>query len=230
MPHNRIHRRIATSKIAWGGFPYHLVLLQLEHDSSFQIHSRFGTMNKFLEEVVENFAKHAPKHHHLVFKSHPLEDGRAKIRKSLKSICENYVVRDRVHYVRGGKLARFLNAARSAITVNSTAGQQVLWRGIPLKLFGRAIYDKPEFVSDLPLAEFFISPKRPDTQAYRDFRQYLLETSQIPGGYYSHKGRQQLFRLVVDMILDPSDPYEALKKGTAAPRQQLRVVSDGRES
>ena len=58
--------------------------------------------------------------------------------------------RDRVHYVRGGKLARFLNAARSAITVNSTAGQQVLWRGIPLKIFGRAIYDKPE------LSEFFL--------------------------------------------------------------------------
>ena len=78
MPYNRIHRRIATSRIAWGGFPYHLVLLQLEHDASFQIHSRFGTMAEFLEEIVENFAKSAPKHHHLVFKSHPLEDGRAK--------------------------------------------------------------------------------------------------------------------------------------------------------
>lgn len=128
MPYNRIHRRIATSRIAWGGFPYHLVLLQLEHDASFQIHSRFGTMAEFLEEIVENFAKSAPKHHHLVFKSHPLEDGRAKIRKSLNSICEKYGVPDRVHYVRGGKLARLLNAARSAITVNSTAGQQVLWR------------------------------------------------------------------------------------------------------
>ena len=230
MPYNRIHQRIATTRIAWGGFPYHLVLLQLEHDASFQIHSRFGTMAEFLEEIIENFAKFAPKHHHLVFKSHPLEDGRAKIRKSLKSICEKYGVTDRVHYVRGGKLARLLNAARSAITVNSTAGQQVLWRGIPLKIFGRAIYDKPEFVSELPLSEFFDAPKRPDTQAYRDFRQYLLETSQVPGGFYSRKGRQQLLRLVVDMILDPSDPYDALRAGTAAPRQQLRIVSTGPDS
>ena len=230
MPYNRIHRRIATTRIAWGGFPYHLVLLQLEHDASFQIHSRFGTMAEFLEEIIENFAKFAPKHHHLVFKSHPLEDGRAKIRKSLKSICEKYGVTDRVHYVRGGKLARLLNAARSAITVNSTAGQQVLWRGIPLKIFGRAIYDKPEFVSELPLPEFFDAPKRPDTQAYRDFRQYLLETSQVPGGFYSRKGRQQLLRLVVDMILDPSDPYDSLRAGTAAPRQQLRIVSTGADS
>ena len=28
-------------------------------------------MAEFLEEIVENFAKSAPKHHHLVFKSHP---------------------------------------------------------------------------------------------------------------------------------------------------------------
>ena len=95
-------------------------------------------------------------------------------------------MRDRVHYVRGGKLARLLNAARSAITVNSTAGQQVLWRGIPLKIFGRAIYDKPEFVSDLPCPSF-LKRQTPDTQAYRDFRQYLLETSKCRVGFIREK-------------------------------------------
>ena len=125
----------------------------------------------------------------------------------------------------GGKLAQLLNEARTAVTVNSTAGQQVLWRGIPLKVFGRAVYAKPEFVSTQPLTEFFAAAARPDNRAYKDYRRYLLETSQLSGGFYSRKGRRQLLRQVVDMMLSADDPYDALKSGTAAPRQQLRVVN-----
>ena len=110
------------------------------------------------------------------------------------------------------------------MTVNSTAAQQVLWRGIPLKAFGAAVFDKPEFVSTQPLPEFFARAQRPDLAAYRDYRRYLLETSQIAGGFYSARGRRQLLRQVVDMMLTPEDPYDALKAGTAAPRQQLRLV------
>mgnify|MGYP002713336166 FL=1 len=110
------------------------------------------------------------------------------------------------------------------MTVNSTAAQQVLWRGLPLKVFGAAVYDKPEFVSTQPLPEFFAAPRRPDSRAYREYRNYLLETSQIPGGFYSAVGRRQLLRQVVDMMLLADDPYDALRRGTAAPRQQLRLV------
>jgi capsular polysaccharide export protein len=129
-----------------------------------------------------------------------------------------------VHYVRGGKLAQLLNDARTAVTVNSTAAQQVLWRGIPLKVFGDAVYAKPEFVSTQPLSQFFATPSRPDNRAYKEYRRYLLETSQVAGGFYSSRGRRQLLRQVVDLMLSPDDPYDALVRGTAAPRQQLRVV------
>ena len=129
-----------------------------------------------------------------------------------------------MHFVRGGKLAELLNEARSAVTVNSTAGQQALWRGLPLRSFGAAVYAKPEFVSSQPLDEFFAAPERPDTRAYRDYRHFLLETSQVVGGFYSARGRRALLRQVVDMMLSPDDPYEALTAGTAAPRQQLRLV------
>jgi capsular polysaccharide export protein len=208
-----------------GGFPNHLALLQLEHDSSFQMHSPFDTMTDFLELVIDGFAKGAPKHHHLVVKAHPLEDGRVPVRRDIKRLARLMGVENRVHYVRGGKLAQLLNDARSAVTVNSTAGQQVLWRGIPLKVFGDAVYAKPEFVSEQPLPDFFAGAGRPDNRAYKEYRRYLLETSQIPGGFYAARGRRQLLRQVVDMMLSAEDPYEALKSGTAAPRQQLRVVT-----
>ncbi len=224
MPAQAVERRIATWRIRKGGFPYHLALLQLEHDSNFQMHSPFRTMAEFLETVIQGFASGAPVHHHLVFKAHPLEDGRAPLRRDLRRLARAHGVADRVHYVRGGKLAQLLDEARSAVTVNSTAAQQVLWRGIPLKAFGAAVYAKPEFVSTVPLAAFFAGAERPDRRAYADYRRYLLKTSQIPGGFYSARGRRQLLRQSVDMMLSANDPYDALLSGAAAQRQQLRVV------
>lgn len=224
MPFTALERMIATARIKYGGFPYHLVLLQLEHDSSFQMHSPFSRMEEFLEVVIEGFAAGAPRHHHLVLKAHPLENGRSPVRRIIGRLARKHGIEGRLHYVRGGKLARLLDHARTAVTVNSTAAQQVLWRGIPLKVFGRAVYAKPEFVATQPLPDFFSQPLRPDSRAYRDYRRYLLETSQVPGGFYSSQGRRQLLRQVVDMMLDEDDPYDALKSGKAAPRQPLRIV------
>lgn len=224
LPFHALERRIASFRIRRGGFPYHLVLLQLEHDSSFQAHSPFATMREFLALVTQGFAEGAPGHHHLVFKAHPLEDGRAPLSRDIRDLARAHGLEGRVHFVRGGKLAGLLNDARSAVTVNSTAAQQALWRGLPLKAFGAAVYSKPEFVSDQPLAEFFRQPVRPDSRAYRDYRHYLLETSQVAGGFYSSRGRRALLRQVVDMMLFNHDPYEALDSGHSTPRQLLRIV------
>ncbi|WP_171174552.1 capsule biosynthesis protein [Ruegeria sp. HKCCD8929] len=225
MPLHWLQRRQATRNIRNGGFPYHLVLLQLEHDSSFQNHSPFASMTEFLDRVFEGFAHGAPRHHHLVIKAHPLENYRVPLRREIRQLAKRYGLTDRIHYVPGGKLAQLLDDARSAVTVNSTAGQQALWRGIPLRVFGAAVYAKAEFVSTQPISAFFTAPDRPDSRAYRDYRHYLLETSQIPGGFYSRRGRRQLLRRVVDMMLSHEDPYQALTSGKAAARQHLQVVT-----
>jgi len=224
MPLHALERWLATRRVRFGGFPYHIALLQLEHDSSFQNHSPFSSQAEFLELVIENFAVGAPQHHHLVIKAHPLEDGRIPVRRLIEKLAKEHNVTQRVHFVRGGKLAQLLKDARTAVTVNSTSGQQVLWRGIPLKIFGKAVYDQPEFIANQPLRHFFAGAIRPDMTAYREYRRFLLETSQVPGGFYSRRGRQQLKRHVVDMLLSAEDPYDALASGTAAPRQQLRAV------
>ncbi len=224
LPFHAVERLTATRRITHGDFPYHMALLQLEHDSSFQQHSPFATMTDFLTVCVEGFAKGAPSHHHLVFKAHPLEDGRTPLQDDIRRLAAEHGIAGRVHFVRGGKLAALLDHARSAVTVNSTAGQQVLWRGLPIRVFGTAVYAKPDFVSTQPLAEFFSRPGPPDSRAYRTFRAYLLETSQVTGGFYSARGRRQLLRQVVDMMLAPHDPYDALATGNAAPRQHLQAI------
>ncbi|MCB2117017.1 MAG: capsule biosynthesis protein CapA [Rhodobacteraceae bacterium] len=221
MPVHRVERWVATFRIRSSGFPYHLALLQLEHDASFRAYSDFASMTEFIALCLEGFAIGAPRHHHLVFKAHPLEDGRSRIAEAIRDGARTLGISGRVHLVRGGKLAHLLDGARSAVTVNSTAGQQVLWRGMPLRAFGRAVYSKPELVSGQTAADFFAAPDRPDPRAYRNFRHYLLETSQLSGGFYSARGRRALLRQVTDMILAPEDPYDALMAGNAAPRQQF---------
>ena len=225
MPWHAAERALATARVRLTGHPVHLVLLQLEHDASFRMHSPFASQTEFIDLVMAGFAKGAPRHHHLVFKAHPLEDGRAPLGRAIRAATARHGLERRVHFIGGGKLAGLLAQARSAVTINSTAAQQALWRGLPVKAFGRAVYDKPEFVSAQPLAEFYAAPQRPDLSAYRAYRQYLLETSQIPGGFYAARGRRILLRQVVDMMLSAQDPYDALANGTAAPRQQLRVVT-----
>ncbi|WP_108816178.1 capsule biosynthesis protein [Loktanella sp. Alg231-35] len=224
MPFLAVGRALATRRITAGGYPYHVALLQLEHDASFQAHSPFDDMSQFISDVIAGFANGAPKHHHIIFKGHPLENGQSPLRRMIADAARTHAVSERVHYLRGGKLAQILDDARSAVTVNSTAGQQALWRGIPLKSFGTAVYDKPEFVSDQPIAAFFAAPHRPDLEAYREYREFLLETSQLPGGFYSASGRKQLLRHVVDKMLAPLDPYDALSAVGSSERAPIRVV------
>lgn len=225
MPLLALDRILATRAVRRGAFPYHLVLLQLDHDSNFQAHSDVPDQESFLARVVAGFAAGAPAHHHLVFKAHPLDDGRTPLRRTIRRLAANAGIGARVHFVRGGKLARLIDPAIGAVTVNSTAAQQALWRAIPLKTLGRSIYDKPELVSDQSLAEFFANPAPPDARAYALYRRFLLETSQIPGGFYSGRGRQQALRRVVDAMLVASDPYALRPRDGAAQSQQLQIIA-----
>ncbi|MCO8145925.1 capsule biosynthesis protein CapA [Rhodovulum tesquicola] len=224
LPVHAAARFAATRTIRGGGFPYHLVLLQLAHDANFRHHGPFARIEDFLALCIDGFARGAPSHHHLVFKAHPLEDGRSPLPRTIRALARAQGLAGRVHFVPGGKLALLLDGATSAVTVNSTAAQQALWRGLPLRAFGRAVYDKPELVSDQPLAEFFADPRPPDPAAYRLFRRFLLETSQVPGGFYSRRGRDQLMRLMVDMMLASIDPYDSHAARGAAQGQHLRLA------
>lgn len=226
LPVLAIQRRRAERRIARGGFAYHLVLLQLAHDANFIAHSPFAGMEDFLRHVIANFAASAPKHHHLVFKGHPLDDGRARARATVLALARAHLVDDRVHYVGGGRLGKMLDNATSCITVNSTAAQQALWRALPLRAFGKSVYSKPEFVSNQPLTRFFSQPAGPDRLAYLDYRTFLLATSQVPGSYYSRNGRAQVLRRVVDAMLAETGPYALADqpKGREARAQHIAAV------
>jgi len=174
MPMRRLRRRLATARIRRATFPYHVILCQLAHDANFRDNSDFENQAAFLDLVFAGFAKGAPAHHHLVVKAHPLEDGREGLPGLVERLTGQYGLTNRTHLLTGGKLARLLDRAQSAVTVNSTAAEQALWRGLPLKVFGKATYNRAEFVSDQPLPEFFAKP----SARY----QRLCSLSTVPAG------------------------------------------------
>ncbi len=224
MPLQSVRRVRAMRRLKRSGHAYHLVLLQLAHDASIQSHSDYSNSIEFLTDCMRSFAASAPKHHHLAIKAHPLEDYRVPLERITLDLAREYNLDNRIHFVRGGKLAELLDYARSVVTVNSTAAQQALWRGLPVKSLGQSVYSKPEFTSSQTLDGFFENPFKPDLNAYRDYRRYLLATSQVTGGFYARKSRVRLARQVVDMVLSEKDPYQLLAESDAAPVQQLKLV------
>jgi hypothetical protein len=117
-------------------------------------------------------------------------------------------VTDRVLFFDGGgTLTSLLDGAKSTVTVNSTAAQQALWRGLPVAALGRAVYAKPGLVSGQRLDRFFADPQRPNQQAYWVFRKFLLETSQFEGSLYSRSGIATLLDTLLAAMLEPVDPY-----------------------
>lgn len=219
MPLHGIQRRLRMRRLLRSGAIYHLVLLQLSHDASLRSHSDFDGQAEFIKLVIEGFAKTAPQHHILVFKAHPFEDEREPVPRLIRELVSQHKLSGRVRFIPGGKLGPLLDAANSTITVNSTASQQALWRGLPVRAFGRSVFAKPEFISSQPLAEFFAKPHLPDTEAYHSYRQFLLETSQIAGGFYTQRGRAELLRRLVDLILSDTDPYAKILNDRA-PRKR----------
>ncbi|MCV6594724.1 MAG: capsule biosynthesis protein CapA [Silicimonas sp.] len=218
-------RGIATARIRLGAFPYHLVLLQLAHDANFLDHGPFPDHRSFLDVVFRGFAAGAPAHHHLVLKAHPLEDGREPLRPLVRELTRAHGLAGRVHFVTGGKLAWLMDAARTTLTVNSTAAEQALWRGLPLKVFGAAVFNRPEFTSPQPVDHFFADPLPPDHEAYLTYRSFLLATSQIPGGFYGFVSRRKLLRQMPDLILATKSPYERMiDESVEAPAQHLRLL------
>ena len=184
-------------------------------------------MEAFVRLCIEGFADGAPPHHQLVFKTHPLEDGREPLADVVRKASVAYGIADRVWFIPGGRLGLLLDQARSAITVNSTAGQQALWRGLPLKTLGQAVYVKPEFVSQQSVADFFAAPTPPDVAEYRTYRQFLLETSQISGGFYTAAGRRNACRQLVDCMLDDFGPYQMNSRRNDTIVPKLSIVPGG---
>ncbi len=212
-PYRLIERDYLTKQFLKKERKFIVALLQLEHDASLRVHSDYQSQEIFIEDTIAAFARSAPDDLDLIFKLHPLEDMRVPLTTWITEKSKAHNVSDRVRYFFGGKLGELLDHARGAVTINSTASQQVLWRSLPLKIMGRSVFNKPEFVFEGSLDDFFARGASVDHQAFLEYRSYLLETSQIPGGFYSAKSRKSVLEHILPIMAAKSHAYDEIDKG-----------------
>jgi capsule polysaccharide modification protein KpsS len=161
---------------------YFLVALQVYCDYQI-VHSRFETIEQFIEEVMRSFAAHAPRDCALVFKHHPMDRAYRDYTALLKQLTKRHGLHGRVIYLHDQHLPTLLRHARGAVMINSTVGLQAISYGRPVKVLGDAVYDMPGLTYQGPLEQFWQEVGTVDEELYKAFRTYLLCTNQANGSF-----------------------------------------------
>lgn len=163
---------------------YFLIPLQVHHDTQITIHSSYASIENFITEVMESFAKNCIADFHLVFKHHPEDRGFKNYKKHISKVAERLKIKDRVFYVHDLHLPTLIKGSLGVIVVNSTVGLQALYHNRPVKVMGKAIYDMRGLTFQGSLDKFWQNPGKIDRKIYEKFRSYLIKTTQLNGSFY----------------------------------------------
>ena len=163
---------------------YFLVPLQVYNDSQVVVHSKYRSVEAFIAEVIQSFAKHAEPDHFLILKHHPFDRGHTDYTRFIESTSEKYHVRERIKYVHDVHLPTLLRNALGAVVINSTVGMSSLHHNTPVKVMGTAVYDIAGLTHQRNLDTFWRDHKGIDRKLYRRFRDYIIQYTQINGSFY----------------------------------------------
>jgi capsular polysaccharide export protein len=164
---------------------YYFVPLQTHNDFQILQHSNYRSIEKFIIEVLESFAHHAPDNTLLVFKHHPVDRGRKNYNHFIKEQALLLGIENRVYTFHDVFLPSCIRHAIGTVTINSTVGLTSIGYGIPTLTLGDAIYDIEGLTNKgISLRKFWHQHKKPDKQRYQKFRQYLVENTQLNGSFY----------------------------------------------
>jgi len=179
------HLKTSTSE-------YFLFPLQVHDDSQMQNHSDFQSVEDVIEEVVNSFYDHLlkikkggrPQTIFLIIKHHPMNRGHRNYQNFITTLCRALGIENQVLYIHDIKLPLLLPLIKGCITVNSTLGLQALFHGVPVINLGRSFYDKPGITFQGNLAQFWQNPGLVDKNTLAQYRQYVIERSQMAGCLY----------------------------------------------
>lgn len=209
-PVRRWRTRRALQAIEASGKPFHLVLLQLNGDSQVKVHSRFDSVRDFVSHCIAEFAAGSTPETLLVFKNHPLDSGIVDLRHVIATEARRHGLKDRVFFVETGKLVPLLEKALSATAINSTACHQALLRGIPTMVLGRAVFNHPQIVPRMRLADFFRLRPCMNQADYLKLVSLMRHTCQFNGGFYSAEGRRILLPRLTRALIEGMPAVESL--------------------
>ncbi len=190
--------------------PIFLLPLQLESDVQIRHYSPFATMTALIEHVMRSFARHAPPDSRLVIKNHPLDPGFVNYDRLVARLRREMDVAGRVDYVDTGDASALNPRARGIVTVNSTVGMSALMRGRPAIVLGTAVYDIPGLTFQGPLDDFWRETPAPDAELFRLFRNTVIHTTQIHGGFYTTESTALAAKNCQRLLLAERSPLEEL--------------------
>ena len=161
-----------------------LLPLQVHNDSQIVHHSRYGTVEAVIDEVMASFSRHAAKDDWLVIKHHPMDRAYSNYSRYIEQRAAVHGLSARVRYVHDLHLPTLLKHAKGVVTVNSTTGLQSLFHKTPVITLGDCFYNIPGLVFQGPLEAFWQAPGTVDESLYHRFRQYLVTHTQLNASFY----------------------------------------------
>ncbi|WP_312982845.1 capsular biosynthesis protein [Atlantibacter sp.] len=163
---------------------YFLAILQVYNDSQIRNHSPYDDIRDYINEVIYSFSKYACSSDYLVFKHHPMDRGHRLYSPLIKKLEAKYHVKGRIIYIHDLSMPKLLTHSKAVITINSTAGISALIHNKPLKVMGKAIYDMKGLTYQGNLNSFWKKHHKPDMLLLNNFRNYLLQHTQINNVFY----------------------------------------------
>jgi len=163
---------------------YFFVPLQTHNDFQILQHSEYGTIEKFIIEVLESFAEHT-KDEYIIFKHHPIDRGRKNYTQFIMEQSLSFSLDKRVLVVHDLYLPTLLDHAKGTITINSTVGLSSILHDTATITLGKAIYDIEGLTNkSMSLKDFWTQGTKPDPILAKKFRQHLIVTTQLNGNFY----------------------------------------------
>ena len=165
---------------------FFLVSLQTKGDAQMSVHSRFKSVDAFIEYVMQSFKQHSPPGCVLAIKHHPLDRGYSDYTQLIDRLTQQHQLQERCHYIHDQHLPTLLEHARGVVVVNSTVGLSAVGEGVPVKVCGKSIYDIKGLTFQGPLSDFWNHAREavPNAALYKAFRSYLISHTQHQGSFY----------------------------------------------
>jgi capsular polysaccharide export protein len=115
-----------------------------------------------------------------------------------------------VVYLESGHLPTLLNHCEGLVTVNSTVGNSALIHNCRTLTLSDPIFNLPGLTAQCTLDQFWQDSDKPDSKLFKLFRNTVIHTTQINGGFYSESGITLGVEEAIKRLEMPICPLEKL--------------------
>jgi capsular polysaccharide export protein len=191
---------------------FYILPLQLDSDSQIKVHSPFANMANVIRQVMQSFARSAPAESRLLIKNHPLDTGFTPFDKIIARLEKEMGIEGRTVYIESGHLPTLLHHCEAVIIVNSTVGGSALGHNCRTLTLSDPIYNLPGLTAQCSLDKFWQDTEKTDSKLFKLFRNTVIHTTQINGGFFSPYGIKLGVEEAVKRLAMPVCPLATLLK------------------